>query len=165
MTGEELKEKAKLLPLKAKELAKAMNISTGTLYDLYKRDDVEIKYLEKFSKASNIPLSELTENFKNQNNINELEFQKIKSENEKLKQENAEIKKKNSFLSQEMQGIKKELSDMKDRFINFQEMAFQEIALYKKKMDNVELGKGKASRKNAMLQNEGLDLFSLNFRQ
>ena len=138
-----MKELASSLKLTSRELAKAMEISTGTLYDLYKREEVGIKYVQKFSIASEIPMSELDESFKKENDIKPSEFQKLKQENEELKEKNLKLEKQNSFLSKEVQGIRKELSDMKDRFIAFQEMAFQEIALYKKKMNDVELGKDK----------------------
>ncbi len=132
MNGKELKKNAKTLPFGARELAKKMNISTGTLYDLYKRESIEIKYLEKFSKASKIPLSELDESFKNQNKIETSNIVEVlKFENERLKQENTEIKQENSFLSNKIKQLEAKFDQLND-------------ALYKKFL-GLEMGKRKAS--------------------
>lgn len=160
MIGKKLKKIADNLPLTSRELAKEMNVSTATLYSIYKKEHVDTKYLERFCEIAGIDFSQITGFSIEEKKQTEIVLEK---QNEELKKENEELKKQNSFLSKEVQGIKKELSDMKDRFISFQEMAFQEIALYKKKLD-VEVGKHKASsNKKATLSEEQRMMYKLNF--
>jgi transcriptional regulator with XRE-family HTH domain len=143
MIGKKIKKIAKTLPLTARELAKEMNISTATLYGIYKRDDVEIKYLKRFSEISGIPISELSG----------VDFENPKQNDSFLEKQNVELKKENKTLRQE-------LSDLKDKFIAFQMEVFQ----MRKEM---QMGKHKASSKKTTLSKneENKLMYLLNFER
>ena len=152
MMGEKIKEIADKLPYTSRELAEKMEMSSATLYAMYKREHVKDKYLSKFSQIANVPVSELKRS--NLDNANDLE--NLKQENEKLKQENKEIKKENSYLSKKLEKVESKLQEIQDALTQ----KFLGIELN----TSSNLGKAKASSKKATLPtNEELNLFSLNF--
>ncbi|WP_291728852.1 hypothetical protein [Bernardetia sp.] len=134
MIGKKIKEIADNLPFTSRQLAEKMDMSTSTLYAMYKSKYVKEEYLIRFSEISNVPVSELRGHYPT---ISEKDFEKVKQENEALKKENADIKKENSFLS-------KKLSELEHKFNILNESLAQKFLGVD--FGNNNLGKGRGHK-------------------
>ena len=144
------------------EMAVSLEISSATLYNLYKRDSIESKYIAKLSEITNEPIYKIMGGYsKNLEKNKNLELEETK-EVSMWSRKYLEVQEKVNKLQDEISKAKDEVSKVKSEFIEFQKEAYKNQMDAFQKVTTMSLGKDKVYSKSKFETNNNKLVTNLN---